>query len=440
MKNRIKKIRVFHIPYSVLHYSRGQALFISAIFFLIISLTVAQGVIAPVLSQVEAVRAASRGSEALYGAEGAAQDVLYRHIKGMPVDAAETLQVAGWSATANTGTVSDGKEIVAVGDSGSFIRKIKAHLLLGSGVSFNYGTQSGEGGIILENSSSIMGNVYSSGPIEGAGGNLIKGDVVSSGSSGRIEGVHATSSAYAHTIADSTIDRDAYYQVISGTTVNGALHPGSADQATSSLAISDAQISAWESDAAAGGVISTPCPYKIDDDMTLGPKKINCDLEITNDPTVTLAGALWVSGNITIKNTAVIKVGSSLGGKSVPIIADKLSNQTTSSKIALENSVTFQGSGTAGSYVLLVSQNKSAEQGGSEKAIDVKNSVRGDLLVYAGHGEIKLQDSIKVKEVSAWRVRLKNTAQVIYETGLANLLFTAGPSGGYVFDSWREVE
>ena len=88
----------------------------------------------------------------------------------------------------------------------------------------------------------------------------------------------------------------------------------------------------------------------------------------------------------------------------------------------------------------MLSQNKDAEQGGSEQAIDVKNSVNGDLLVYAGHGEIRLQNSINVKEVSAYRIRLKNSAEVRYETGVASLIFTAGPTGGYTLDKWREVE
>ncbi|MDO8594049.1 MAG: hypothetical protein Q7R93_00855 [bacterium] len=418
----------------------GQAVILAALFFLVISVTLGVGVAQPVVNQVESVRSVERGAQSLYGAQGVSEDVLYRLKKGMTVGAVETIDYGGYSATATTTSVSDGKEVVASGNRDNFIRNSKSHLLTGSGASFNYGMQSGAGGVILENSSSVSGNVYSNGPIEGAGTNLIKGSIVSAGPQGNIEGVHATSSVYAHTVTDSDIDGDAYYQSISGTSVDGTLYPGSPDQATSTLPISDAQIAEWETDAAAGGTITTPCPYKIDDDITIGPKKIACDLEITGDPTVTLGGALWVSGNITIKNTAIVKVNSLLGGKSVPIIADKLSNQTTSSKITLENSAVFQGSGTAGSYVLVVSQNKSAEQGGSESAIIAKNSVDGDLLVYAGHGEILLENSIDVKEVTAWRIRLKNSAEVIYETGLVNLLFTGGPSGGYVLDTWREVE
>ena len=437
----------FHTSYFIrqladhpLSAQRGQAITLAAFLFLVISLTVGLGTVQPVINQVQSVRSIERSAQSLYAADGVSQDVMYRLIKGMSVDTVETLGVGMATGTATTTVVLDGKEVVAAGNRDRFIRKAKTHITSGIGTTFNYGMQSGEGGIVFENTSSVSGNVYSNGPIVGSGSNLIKGSVVSAGSSGLIDSVHATSSAYAHTIRNADIDGDAYYQSISNTSVNGTLHPGSTDQATSSLPISDELITTWENDAALGGTISSPCPYKIDDNITIGPKKINCDLEITGDPIITLGGALWVSGNISVANTARVRVDPSLGNRSVPIIADKPTNRTTSSKIDLANSVVFQGSGTGSSYVLMVSQNKSAEQGGSEVAINLQNSVDGDLLVYAGHGEIQLQNSIDVKEVTAWRIHLKNSAEVLYETGLANLLFTGGPSGGYIFDKWREVE
>jgi len=144
--------------------------------------------------------------------------------------------------------------------------------------------------------------------------------------------------------------------------------------------------------------------------------------------------------NITIKNGPTIKVAPSLGGKSVAIIADNTSNRSTSGKISSDNTAVFQGSGTVGSYVLLLSQNNSAETGGSEIAINVANSASGDLLIYAGHGEVLLQNNIKLKEVTAYKVHIKNSAQVTYETGLANLLFTSGPSGSWSIQSWKEAQ
>ena len=313
------------------------------------------------------------------------------------------------------------------------VRVVKATVGIDtSTVSFQFGVQAGEGGVDLQNSASVRGNLYSTGPVTGANSNIVRGDVISAGASGLVNGVHATSSGYAHTIQNSTIDKDAYYQSISGTTVGGTSYPGSPDQPTVPLPITDAQIAEWEADAIAGGTLSSPCPYKINSSVTIGPKKINCDLEISGG-TITLAGHLWVNGNITIQNSPTIRIDSSLGGTSVAIIADKPTDQINSSSIELQNSATFQGSGSPGSYVLFVSQNKSAEQGGGEEAIIVKNSVSGAILVYAGHGDIALENSINIKEVTAWRITIKNSAEVIYETGLGNALFSSGPGGSWGF-------
>src|SRR3989344_2148337 len=107
------------------------------------------------------------------------------------------------------------------------------------------------------------GIVFSSGPIMGHNSNIVRGDVISAGPSGLADGIHATSSVYAHTISNSNIDKDAYYTTISGTNVGGVSYPGSPDQATSSLPISDAKIDEWKAEALAGGTYSSPCPYTI---------------------------------------------------------------------------------------------------------------------------------------------------------------------------------
>ena len=60
----------------------------------------------------------------------------------------------------------------------------------------------------------------------------------------------------------------------------------------------------------------------------------------------------------------------------------------------------------------------------------MENSASGDILVYASHGEVHLKNSVSLEEVSAYKIRLSNSAQVIYKTGLANLLFLpARPAG-----------
>ena len=154
-------------------------------------------------------------------------------------------------------------------------------------------------------------------------------------------------------------------------------------------------------------------------------------------------GPVWVVGNISFKNSAVIQIDPSVGNKSAVIIADDAADQTTGSQITLQNSVDFNGNGGNRSFVLIISQNRDAQNGGANKAIQVQNftgGASGDLLLYAAHGEIELQNNISLAELSAFRIRLKNSSEVVYRSGLANLLFTSGPSGGYSIEGWSETK
>lgn len=275
----------------------------------------------------------------------------------------------------------------------------------------------------------------------GSGGNIITGTVVSAGPTGsvtRINAAGAAGSMYAKTITESVVTKDAYYQTITGSSVGGVSYPGSTNQATSSMPISDATLDQWESDAAAGGVITAPCPYTITSTVTLGPVKINCDLELSNSGVINLTGMVWVKGHVDIKNTSSVNISPLISGHTAALIADNPTNRTTSSDIDLTNSATFLGSGN-NSYVMLVSRNTSVSTGGSVVAIDVANSITGKVLLYAPYGLIDIQNGVGLKEATGWKLRLRNTASVTYESGLANVLFTSGPSGGYQINSWQEV-
>ena len=431
------KNQMLKIKYQKLN--SGQAILTAVVFFMFVSMIVVSGAYTVSYKESKSSRDFGISKKSFLMAESGLEDLSYRIIEGKNYDTAETLSLDGYFATTTVADISGAKELTATGAASKMIRISKIKLENSEGVSFRYGVQVGEGGIVMENNSQVIGNVFSNGPIIGQNSNLVKGDVISAGPSGSVDGVHATSSVYAHSISNSDIDKDAYYTTISGTTVDGTKYPGSPDQATSSLPITDAMIENWENSAAVS-VINSPCPYEINSNVTIGPVKINCNLKIKGSPTVTIAGPAWVVGNIEIENSPIIKLASSLGANSVAIIADNPSNRTTGSKIELENSAQFQNSGTDGSYILFISQNNSAQNGGSEKAIRAENSISGEVLVYAGHGEVHLKNNVSLREVSAYKIRLSNYAQVVYETGLANLLFTSGPSGGYSIESWREQE
>lgn len=308
----------------------------------------------------------------------------------------------------------------------------------GSGGSFYYGVQVGDGGLWMYNSSIVEGNIHSGGPIKGEG-NYIHGDALSAGPTGLIENIHATSSAYAHTIKDSIVDKDAFFTEIINTTVGGTQYPNSPDQTSTSLPIADSQIDEWELDAEAGGTVACDeGEYEIDSDMTIGPKKIPCDLVISGNPTVTINGALWAVGNIHVLNNPIIKISPAYSDVTIPIIADNPSDRLNSSRVILDNNTEFQGSGN-NSYLLLIARNESASQGGAVDAITMANSVNGEIILYCPHGNVTMDNYVDLREVTSYKLTLRNSAKVIYKTGLANVLFTSGPSGGFALDAWKEV-
>lgn len=305
-------------------------------------------------------------------------------------------------------------------------------------VSFHYGIQSGEGGFFMENSSLVRGNVFAGGSVIGTSANYIYGDVVSSGDDGWVYGIHATSSVFAHTIGKAgvttIVDKDAYYVSKVNTTVTGTSHPGSLDQPTAPLPISDDQITEWEAQATAGGTATcSGGVYNISSgSISLGPIKIPCDLTISNSAIVTIGGHIWVTGNIIVQNSAQVKMAPSLGAQNVAIIADDPSDRINGSTISVKNTATFQNSGTTGSFVFLISQNKSAEMGGAVAAFDLANSASA-LVAYAAHGLIPLANTVSLKEVTAYKIHLQNSANVTYDRGLPSAVFESGPGGSWGF-------
>lgn len=425
---------------------KGAALLLFVIFFLLTSFTLTLSIGRGVYDDLAAYRILESGKKSMYGAESGIEDAIYRHRKGKNYSSTESFTIDTVLVHTTRTTVGDTYEIVSEGNNAEAIRKGKLALAIGDGASFNFGMQSGNGGIAMSNSSSVQGNVFSNGTISGSG-NMIYGDAIAAGPSGLLSGVHATGSAWAHTINNSTIDKDAYYVSNSATIVGGTSFPGSADQATATMPIPDSLIQEWKDNIVNTGTVisstSTQCAggeYKINSDTVLNNVKINCNVDMNGNGTdITIAGPVWITGNLQFSNGPTIIASSSLGTKSVPIIVDKESDRTTSSKVDVKNSTNFN-SGNALSYVTIITMNNSAELGGGEYAVEMVNSALGKVLFYAPHGLINLKNNVSLKEVTAYKIATYNSAQVIYESGLANLLFTSGPGGGYSVNSWNETQ
>ena len=420
---------------------RGAAILIAVLLFTLGSLVLTIGIGRGVYYDVVGTRGLLESRQSYFTAEAGIEDVVYRHMAVKNVSATEVLAV-GASSTATTTVTTSGniKTITGYSNWKNAVRKLTAELDIGNGASFNFGMQADAGGITMQNSSSVSGNVFTNGSVVGGGSSAIYGDAVSAGSGGLLDGVHATGSARAHSITNSTIDRDAFYQTISSTAVGGTSYPGSADIATASLPIDDDLIEMWKAQAEAGTVITGPCPYTISSDVTLGATKIMCDTTMTGSGTdVTFTGPVWIMGNLTLEK-ATFHISSSLGNKSVQLISDHPYSHATGSLISLTQSTTFVDDDGGNSYVLLLSRNSSAQDGGGVTAIDVAQSASGKLLVYTAGGKVNLANSVSLKEVTGYQIALGNNTNVTYETGLASLIFTGGPGGAYTITGWKEYK
>jgi len=439
MNNKANKLKANRGQ--ALRYNSGQAVLTVIIILLLASMVLVFGNVIPVLGDVKVANEFIESKRAAFASEGGLEDVTYRAVTGKDYDASELIEINGSSVTitASEDVLTSELLVRAEGITQDSVRVKESRLLRDDQASFHYGLQVGNGGLEMKNSSSIVGNVYSGGTIEGDG-NLIDGTAVSAGASGLIDNIETTVDAFAHSIVDSVVGVDAYYQVIDNTVIGASDFPDSPDLPAVDMPISEATLDAWEEIAESGTVVNCSGTHKIEDDEVIGPAKYTCDVEIKKDAVVTLAGMVWVEGDIKIKNDAHIKLDPALGQHNVAIIAHDPADEEDHGLIELENNSTYEGSGSPSTYVMLVSRNNDASQGGDKKAIEMHNNAEGDVLLYTNGGRIVIKNNVDLIAVTGYLVELQNNATIHYDTGIADSIFETGPSTGWQINSWREVE
>jgi hypothetical protein len=262
-------------------------------------------------------------------------------------------------------------------------RTVQVTVSLGaSGFGFNYGIQVGEGGLEMDNNSTVTGNIYANGSIVGSAGTSVTGTAVSAGGDGRIEDMSMGGDAHAHflenvtvagnttsasliqgtvggsavsdTISGCTIGGNATYDTKTSCTIGGSeTSPNPVnyvDPSDEDFPIPEEIIDGWEAEAEAGGIISS---QTIEGTSTLGPKKINGNLTLNNGAILTVTGTLWVTGTITINNNSTVKLDTSYGNLSGVIMAGQ-DGDSSNGTINAQNGSIILGSGTTGSYLMLL--------------------------------------------------------------------------------------
>jgi hypothetical protein len=527
-------------------------------------------------------------AQAYYVAESGIEDSLYRIIKGKNYFASNSMEVASSSATISVSDVGSQRIIRVNGEENNRFRNLQINLNVNNqAVSFHYGAQVGEGGLIMSNNSQVSGSVYSNGPISGGNGAIITGDVyvaslpgnvdqswsdnnsdfifgkegnpidaaqsfqpsisdkllkvslylkkvgspsdktvriltdnngqpsknlVTSGAYGTLQGSQVSQSAYgwidvalaappnlsvntkywivvdssadvnnyflwakdstdsysnntgkyspnwnasspvwslaggdlnfkvwlgsvpnslsglsiggnahANTINNCAITDDAYYQVLSVSTVGGTQYPNSPDPAIEQMPISESEIADWKVEAEAGGTIGS---YSLTNGAiaSLGPKKINGNLVVSNNADLTITGTVYVTGSISLSNGVKLRLGANYGNLSGVVLS--------TGPITVSNNTVFYTNG-AGTYLMLLSDATGA-------AINISNNAN-TVIFYASQGTVNISNNAILKEVTAYQINLSNGAQIIYESGLASAKFSSGSGASWAIANWQEV-
>jgi len=118
-----------------------------------------------------------KSTQAYLAADSGVEDSLYRLIKNKNYQATNSLDIAGSAATISISQSGNKKIINVIGEKDNRFRNLGVILEIDdSSVSFFYGVQVGEGGMIMSNNSRISGSIYSNGSISGGNGAIITGD------------------------------------------------------------------------------------------------------------------------------------------------------------------------------------------------------------------------------------------------------------------------
>ncbi|TSC64074.1 MAG: Uncharacterized protein G01um101493_235, partial [Microgenomates group bacterium Gr01-1014_93] len=222
---------------------------------------------------------------------------------------------------------------------------------------------------------------------------------------------------HANTIDGLTIGGNAYYQTIVNSAVTGTSNPGQADPPPKVFPISEANIDDWKVQAESAGLINfTVCT----DGMILGPGKITGSVDLGSGCEFIVKSPLWITGNLIMNSNNELSLSPEYGGTSGLILVNGQINLNTNNKL--------NGTGQGNSLLMALSTYDS-------KTSDIAAIIIGNNgntgVFYASSGIIEPGSGNSYKELTAWGIRLVNSSDINYETGLSSSIFSSGPTGSF---------
>jgi hypothetical protein len=292
-------------------------------------------------------------------------------------------------------------------------------------LSFQYAAHSGEGGLFMRNSSKIYGDLIASSSIEAKNSSQIHGDVTVAHNGNFIKGVEIFGDVRVDYCEDSTVHGVLYCNTHHRCTANEIIAPLEEEIKIGDYSITKAHIDMWKAEAEAGGVINRDYVMTGSDTASLGPIKINGNLNMTVGAQLNMTGFIWVTGNISINNSAAIKLDNAFQQFSSVVIAD--------GEISLDNTAKAIGSDDDKSYLILISTSDSVN------AILAKNQFEANIL-FAPNGEIELNNTSNITQVTAYRIRLENKAELHLKNIMLDIVVGDEEGDSLIIGDWKMIK
>lgn len=405
--------------------NQGQVMLTLVVLFMILSLIIIFGVLAPTMRNIKVVNDLFRSKQSFYLADSGQADAVYRVKNNMTIANQASLVLDGTVVTITIMDTLDGKIITTVSDYLDYTRAVQTELIKGVGASFYYGVQVGNGGFKMDNNSTVNGNVYVNGPITGGKvtGSAISATTTTVGINDVKVGTAGVGDAWAYHITNSVVAGALKCQLGSSNGTGRECDTSFGVPPALAMPISAEQITDWKAEAEAAAVINGN--YSPDDDELLGPVKITGNLDIKND--VIMTGTIWVAGELSFGGQGTITLATSTyGAKSGVIIVDQPATFTGGSKI--------MSTGVEGSYVMLL-----VTSSGTGDAIKASGNA-GSVVLAAPYGTISFVGNSSARGVVADKIEMSGGTTIDYEFGLADLNFVSGPAGGWNVQTYKEME
>jgi hypothetical protein len=255
----------------------------------------------------------------------------------------------------------------------------------------------------------------------------------------QIKDVWVQGDAHADTLDNVVIDNDAYYQTKTGGSVGGTEYPGSPTPSEVPLPIDESLLDTWVSVAEDGGTIVGDCPGTAGCGAIMGPVKVDGNFSVVDGGTLTISGTLYVTGNLTTDNNITVRCSAVYAENTCIIIVDGY--------IDVRNNSKFLGSGDPKSFILVISRKAGcyidevvAGCGPSNSGIHHTNNAVNEGIFYVKDSFAVLENNTNISSVLAYGLKLEENGSVVYNADIEQISISAGGTGGWLVNEWREVE